>query len=97
MLWKQSSLRRLPQKHIQELSDCTIVSPCCRGSSADVVGKLTQKGRYREALERINQIDPEKLRSLKANQQWIFFCGLLQLRRQIFRQVNIVLADLTPY
>lgn len=33
----------------------------------------------------MNDIAPEKLRSLKENQLWTFFSGLMQLRRQIYR------------
>ncbi|KAE8148546.1 anaphase-promoting complex subunit 5-domain-containing protein [Aspergillus avenaceus] len=50
---------------------------------------LAQQGRYREASTRMNQIAPEKLRSLKANQYWTFFSGVLQLRRQIYRDDSV--------
>ncbi|KAE8139658.1 anaphase-promoting complex subunit 5-domain-containing protein [Aspergillus pseudotamarii] len=46
---------------------------------------LAQQGRFKEALVRMNRIGPDKLRSLKANQYWTFFSGVLQLKRQIYR------------
>ncbi|KAB8240399.1 anaphase-promoting complex subunit Apc5 [Aspergillus flavus] len=46
---------------------------------------LAQQGRFKEASVRMNHIGPDKLRSLKANQYWTFFSGVLQLRRQIYR------------
>ncbi|KAI9927999.1 anaphase promoting complex subunit 5 [Aspergillus wentii] len=48
-----------------------------------------QLGRYKDATARMNQIEPEKLRSLKANQHWTFFSGFLQLRRQIYRDDKV--------
>ncbi|PKY07760.1 anaphase-promoting complex protein [Aspergillus campestris IBT 28561] len=53
---------------------------------------LAQQGRYKEASARMNDIAPEKLRSLKENQLWTFFSGLMQLRRQIYRD-NQIAAD----
>ncbi|PYI02142.1 anaphase-promoting complex subunit Apc5 [Aspergillus sclerotiicarbonarius CBS 121057] len=53
---------------------------------------LAQQGRYSEVSARMNQISPEKLRSLKTSQYWIFFSGILQLRRQIYRD-NKVAAE----
>lgn len=59
---------------------------------------LIQMGRYNEALDLINQIPTETLRCLKTSQQWAFCRGLLQLRRQIFRDnkaaVDHLLAQL---
>ncbi|PLB51673.1 anaphase-promoting complex protein [Aspergillus steynii IBT 23096] len=46
---------------------------------------LSQQGRYKEVSLLMNQIAPEKLRPLKANQYWTFFSGILQLRHQIYR------------
>lgn len=36
----------------------------------------------------MKQIVPEKLRSLKANQQWTCFSGILELQRQIYRYIG---------
>ncbi|KAK1146630.1 APC5 protein [Aspergillus melleus] len=47
--------------------------------------QLSQQGRYKEVSTLMNQVAPEKLRPLKANQYWTFFSGLLQLKRQVYR------------
>ncbi|KAH8428991.1 putative anaphase-promoting complex subunit Apc5 [Aspergillus melleus] len=46
---------------------------------------LSQQGCYKEVSTLMNQVAPEKLRPLKANQYWTFFSGLLQLKRQVYR------------
>ncbi|OGM45991.1 anaphase-promoting complex subunit Apc5 [Aspergillus bombycis] len=46
---------------------------------------LAQQGRFKEASARMNHIGPDKLRSLKANQYWTFFSGVLQLKREVYR------------
>ncbi|KAB8068062.1 anaphase-promoting complex subunit 5-domain-containing protein [Aspergillus leporis] len=50
---------------------------------------LAQQGRFKEASTRMNQIPPEKLRSLKANQYWTFFSGILKLKRQVCRDDKV--------
>ncbi|KAG2421489.1 hypothetical protein HFD88_005464 [Aspergillus terreus] len=56
------------------------------------IPKLAQQGRYKEVSARMNEIPPEKLRSLKANQYWTIFSGMLKLKRQIY-QDDKVAAD----
>ena len=51
--------------------------------------KLAQQGRYSEVEDHMKQISPEKFRSLKANQYWTFFSGILQMRRQVYRYVGL--------
>ncbi|KAN0069393.1 hypothetical protein V8E54_012408 [Elaphomyces granulatus] len=46
---------------------------------------LNQSGRYNQAMSRINEILAEGLRSLKANQYWVCFSGILKLKRQLHR------------
>ncbi|OJK00684.1 hypothetical protein ASPACDRAFT_27181 [Aspergillus aculeatus ATCC 16872] len=53
---------------------------------------LAQQGRYKDISSRMDQVTPEKLRSLKANQYWTFFTGVLQLKRHIYRD-NKVAAE----
>ncbi|KAB8236790.1 putative anaphase-promoting complex subunit Apc5 [Aspergillus alliaceus] len=50
---------------------------------------LAQQGRFKEASARMNQITPDKLRSLKSNQYWTFFSGALQLKRQVNRDDKV--------
>ncbi|KAJ9312285.1 hypothetical protein DTO271D3_7443 [Paecilomyces variotii] len=53
---------------------------------------LAQKGCYKEAIARVNEISPEILRSMKANQHWIYLSGILELKRQLHRN-NIESAE----
>ncbi|GLA33048.1 XPG I-region family protein [Aspergillus niger] len=55
---------------------------------------LAQQGRYTEVSARMNQISPEKLRSLKTYQYWTFFSGILQLQRQIYRDNRVAAEQL---
>lgn len=53
---------------------------------------LGQKGQYAEAYEKLERLDPNSLRSLKANQYWLMFRGILQLRQDL-RNDNLDNAD----
>ncbi|KAF3284434.1 anaphase promoting complex subunit 5 [Orbilia oligospora] len=46
---------------------------------------IAQKGRFEEALERLENIDVESLRTLKYYQYWATYGGLIRLRRELFR------------
>jgi anaphase-promoting complex subunit 5 len=46
---------------------------------------LAQRGRYDQAVTRLNEISSDTLRTLKNQQLWTFFSGLLKLRRQLHR------------
>ncbi|KAL4894192.1 anaphase-promoting complex subunit 5-domain-containing protein [Aspergillus ambiguus] len=48
---------------------------------------LAQQGRYKEVFTLMNEIPAEKLQSLKSNQYWTVFSGMLKLQRQIYRYV----------
>ncbi|GIJ87257.1 anaphase-promoting complex subunit 5 [Aspergillus pseudoviridinutans] len=50
---------------------------------------LAQQGRYADISALTKQVTPEKLRSLRANQQWTFFSGILQLRRHVCRDDKV--------
>lgn len=47
--------------------------------------KLAQKGRYDQAVTQLNKIPSDTLRTLKNQQHWTFYLGLLKLRRQLHR------------
>ncbi|KAL3420178.1 anaphase-promoting complex protein [Phlyctema vagabunda] len=44
---------------------------------------LTEKGRYEEAMERLESLDSNCLRSWKANQYWLKYRGILRLKREL--------------
>ncbi|KKK24916.1 anaphase-promoting complex protein [Aspergillus rambellii] len=55
---------------------------------------LAQQGCYSEVLAHMNQMTPEKLRSLKTSQYWAFFSGILQLRRKIYNDDKVAASYL---
>ncbi|KAL2831245.1 anaphase-promoting complex subunit 5-domain-containing protein [Aspergillus cavernicola] len=50
---------------------------------------LAQQGRYNEVSVHTNQMSPERLRSLKTSQYWIFFSGVLELKRKIYNDDQV--------
>lgn len=46
---------------------------------------LSMRGRFEEAFDRLDQISPESLRSLKINQYWTAYSALIKLRRAVHR------------
>lgn len=48
---------------------------------------MALRGKSDEALERLDQVDQECLRTLKVYQYWATYVGLLKLRQAIYRYV----------
>ncbi|KAF3917308.1 hypothetical protein AA313_de0209030 [Arthrobotrys entomopaga] len=46
---------------------------------------IAQKGRFEEALDKLENIDAESLRTLKYYQYWATYGGLIRLKRELFR------------
>jgi anaphase-promoting complex subunit 5 len=46
---------------------------------------LAEKGRYDEAMENVEALDENSLRSWKANQYWLKYRGILRLKRDLHR------------
>ncbi|KAK0725594.1 anaphase-promoting complex subunit 5-domain-containing protein [Lasiosphaeris hirsuta] len=57
-----------------------------------LAGLLAGKGKYEEAFEKIEGMNSNSLRSVKASQYWYLFRGLLKLRRDLHRG-NLEAAD----
>jgi anaphase-promoting complex subunit 5 len=53
---------------------------------------LAQKGKYEDAMAKLDGLDPNSLRSLKANQYWVRFRGILRLKRDLHKN-NLNGAD----
>jgi len=53
---------------------------------------LTERGRYDEAMLNLKSLDTNSLRSWKANQYWMKYCGILSLKRDLHRN-NLDGAD----
>ena len=53
--------------------------------------QLAQKGRFNEALDRLEDINPKIRHIFRLSQYWSFFSGLLKLKRQMLRYVWLVL------
>ncbi|KAK6189261.1 hypothetical protein LQW54_013457 [Pestalotiopsis sp. IQ-011] len=50
-----------------------------------IASMLAFRGRYDEALERLESLDPNSLRSWKASQYWHKFRGIIKLRQDLHR------------
>ena len=46
---------------------------------------MAQKGRYEDAMSRMDEVDSSSLRILKNYQYWTMFAGLLKLKRLLHR------------
>ncbi|KAJ5999127.1 hypothetical protein N7451_006937 [Penicillium sp. IBT 35674x] len=55
---------------------------------------LAQKGNYKEAFARMNNVEPERLRAMKYNNAWTYYSGLLQLKRQICRDDKVAVEHI---
>lgn len=55
--------------------------------NADRHGQLAQKGRYEDALSRLDEADQEALRTLKYQQYWTANLGVLKLQRLLHKCV----------
>ena len=53
--------------------------------TARIAHLLTERGRYEEAVEKLESLDENSLRSWKANQYWLKYRGILRLRRDLHR------------
>ncbi|SLM38451.1 Tetratricopeptide-like helical domain [Lasallia pustulata] len=53
---------------------------------------LSQRGRYDEAIARMDEIDRDTLRILKHHQYWTVYSGLLKLQRQLHKD-HLVAAE----
>ena len=62
---------------------------------------MTEKGRYDEAMEKLESLDDNSLRSWKANQYWLKYRGILRLKRDLHRDnldgADQLLAQLLQY
>jgi len=90
----QSTLwSRLGVSHLAWLNCELFLSKYDKGSpSEDLVVALcrsayiiSMRGRFDEALDQLDQVDQEALRSLKIYQYWASYIGLIKLRRAVYR------------
>ena len=51
--------------------------------------QLYQRGKYKQALARMEEVDEEILQTLRYSQYWTASLGLLKFRRHLHRYVNI--------
>ncbi|KAL1961512.1 hypothetical protein VTN77DRAFT_1653 [Rasamsonia byssochlamydoides] len=102
LLFQASLFARIGLSHIA-LLHCDIFRECYAGKAPfeDYLKTtfrscqlLAQSGCYKQAIARINEISPEMLRSLKANQHWSYYSGILKLQRQIYRDDTIAAEHL---
>lgn len=50
---------------------------------------MSMRGRAQQALDYLDNIDQDALRSLKIHQYWAAYVGLIKLRRAVFMSVYI--------
>ncbi|KAH8703923.1 putative anaphase-promoting complex subunit Apc5 [Talaromyces proteolyticus] len=102
LLLQASVFSRIGLTH-NALLQCEIFRECyAKGAPLDDCLKiayrssqlLSHSGGYKRAVTRINDVSPADLRSLKANQSWAYFCGIIKLERQIHRNDSIAVEHL---
>ncbi|KAL9621723.1 MAG: hypothetical protein Q9160_003841 [Pyrenula sp. 1 TL-2023] len=93
LILRSSLFGRLGSTHLAQVNGDTFLecfshdSPTedtlkCKSRMANL---LVQEGRYQQALELLEGVSPDTLRVLKYQQYWVFFIGLIKLRRHIRR------------
>ncbi|KAL8722249.1 MAG: hypothetical protein Q9225_001236 [Loekoesia sp. 1 TL-2023] len=63
----------------------TLLSTTLLSEAKFLLTNLARRGRYDEALSRMDNVDSETLRALKLQQYWITNLGILKLRRHLYR------------
>jgi anaphase-promoting complex subunit 5 len=94
-LWSRLGITRLSWSYCEVFLRChsrlapfdDILKFTCRAAYL-----LTEKGHYDEAMEKLEGLDANALRSLKVNQYWLMFRGILRLKRDL-RRNNLDGAD----
>jgi len=64
-----------------------VINDSVNAPNADQHGQLAQKGRYEDALSRLDEADQEALRTLKYQQYWTANLGVLKLQRLLHKCV----------
>ncbi|KAI9740104.1 MAG: anaphase promoting complex subunit 5 [Claussenomyces sp. TS43310] len=93
MMLQSSLWSRLGNAHLSSLYCETFLRCHSQLAPSDDVLKftcraayiLTQRGKYEEAMRKLEEVDANSLRSVKANQYWVRFRGLLRLKRNLLR------------
>lgn len=65
-----------------------------KGNNTDEMHQLAMKGKYDEALARMEKLNQETLRMLKNYHYWIASMGLLKLQRHLHRSGNLCHASI---
>jgi anaphase-promoting complex subunit 5 len=94
-MWARSGVTRLGRQYCEIFLNChsryaffdDTLRHTCR-----VAHLLTEKGRYDEAMERLEGLDANSLRSWKSNQYLLKYRGILRLKRDLHRN-NLDGAD----
>ena len=94
-LWSRLGVVQLSQEYCEIFLSCharyalfdDTLRITCR-----IAHLLTEKGRYDEAMLKLKSLDANSLRSWKANQFWMKYCGILSLKRDLHRN-NLDGAD----
>lgn len=80
--WMNCELFLAKYKHDSPVED--VVKALCRGAYI-----MSMRGRFDEALERLDSVEQECLRTLKVYQYWATYVGLLKLRSAIYKYPSL--------
>lgn len=94
-LWSQLGITHLAWSYCEVFLRChtqhapfdDILRITCRAAYL-----RAQSGKYDDAMEKLDGLDSNDLRSLRANQYWLVFRGILRLKRELHRN-NLDTAD----
>lgn len=94
-MWSRLGVSHLSRQYCQIFLSCharyTLFDDTLR-FTCRLAHLLTEKGCYDEAIEMLNSLDENSLRSWKANQYWLRYRGVIRLKRDL-RRDNLDGAD----
>lgn len=87
-LWQRLGVTQLSKQYCQVFLSCharyALFDDTLRFTGR-VAYLLSEKGHYDEAMEKMESLDENSLRSWKANQYWLKYRGILRLKRDLHR------------
>ncbi|KUJ07377.1 uncharacterized protein LY89DRAFT_660658 [Mollisia scopiformis] len=103
-MWARLGVSHLSRQYCQIFLSCharyTLFDDTLR-FTCRLAHLLTEKGHYDEALEKLDSLDENSLRSWKANQYWLRYRGVIRLKRDLRRDnldgANQLLSQLLQF
>jgi len=88
-IWSRVGIVQLSRQYCEIFLNCharTAVFEDTLRFTCRLAFLLAERGRYEEALERLDDLDENSLRSWKSNQYWLKYRGIIRLKRDLHRQ-----------